>query len=648
MGKALIAGSLVAITGVVAVVGVAAGRGPVTPGHGVNVTIGADRLALVTGNDGVRRLEVSRYASGAEMTGMSPGHDRLRVPTAVWARGWKRLYGTTEPNAVITYGRGAHVKRLSVSLASMKYNPVKRTMTFALRPMGAGLMTKPPLATTATRAQAGTRQSLGAGQVYVDQTVDFGSNTAAQDQQTLQGLIQAGLIDAVEVNSYDCCAVGSSPAQVTNGLPAGQAYDQLVTGYGYSGEIVFQGAPAFGGFIVNSGQTITFANGPDADGATFGLDGEGAFKVSAGATLNFGQLPPDGTQGEGGTANIVIYNGDFSGSTLTGTLGENSAIVGGDMTGTALYATSFNDTLISDVSFAGATFVSPDGTTWINDSVLLGVSFEGATIKDVLSFNGTALVPLSQPSPDGGATTVPTSFKNTNGGGQVLMFGPSLTNADAQVPIDGVSFAGMNNFDSVGIASAVITNSDFTNADLGGNPSFRNTSIDNASNFTGTKFGTPLFTSCSFSGTDLTNVTWEKPAFTGTAASPMRLQGVTFDPTTFENAKNLQYSVSFEYTVFDGTTFVGLDPAMPYDVAFVSDILTSPGVKTTGLGLIAFNTQYVQGAEPGPGGAPTWYTVNAEGTQWTPIDSVTLQPTGPPVNEDPTVPPEPEPGPEAP
>ena len=635
-----------ALTGAVAVVGVAAGRGPVAAGHGVNVTIGADNMALVTGRDGVRRLQVSRYAAGAEMTGMSPAHDRLRVPTAVWARGWKRLYGTAEPNAVITYGRGAHVKRLSVSLASMTYNPVKRTMTFALRPMAAGMMSRPPMATAATRAQAGTRQPLGAGQLYVDQTVDFGSNSAAQDQQTLNGLIQAGLLDAVDQNAYDCCT--ASPSQVTNDLPSGEAYSGLVTGVGYDGVIAFQGAPAFGGFVINGGQSITLANGPDADGATFGLNGEGAFTASSGATLNFGTLPPGGTQGEGGTANIVIYNGDFSGSTLTGALGENSALVGGTMTDTLLAGVTFNDALISGVSFEGASFTSPQGTTWINDSVLLGVSFEGATINDVLSFNGTALVPLSEPSPDGGASIVATSFKNLNGGGQVLMFGPSLTDAAAQVPIDGVSFAGLNNFDAVGISKAVITNSDFTNADLGGNPAFTSTSVDNASNFTGTKFGMPVFTSCSFSGTDLTNVTWEKPTFTGTAEAPMVLQGVTFDPTTFENAQNLQYSVTFEYTTFDGTTFTGLDPGMPYDVAFVSDILTSPGVKTTGLGLIAFNTQFVQGAEAAPGGAPAWYTVNAEGTQWTPIDSVTLQPTGPPVNEDPTVPPEPEPGPEAP
>lgn len=135
MGKAMIAGSLVAITGIAVAAGVASGRAPVAAGRGVNVTIGANRMTLMTGRDGVRRLQVAQYASGAELTSTSPSHDRLRVPTAVWARGWKRLYGGGEPNAVITYGQGAKVQRLSASLASLQYNPVKRTLTFTLRPL---------------------------------------------------------------------------------------------------------------------------------------------------------------------------------------------------------------------------------------------------------------------------------------------------------------------------------------------------------------------------------------------------------------------------------------------------------------------------------------------------------------------------------
>jgi uncharacterized protein YjbI with pentapeptide repeats len=644
VGKALIASSLVAITGVVAVVGVASGRGPSAPGHGVNVTIGADEMSLVTGRDGVRRLQITKYAPGAELTGMSPSHDRLRVPTAVWARGWKRLYGTTEPNAVIAYGRGASVKRLSVSLASMKYNPVTRTMSFALRPMAPGLMTRPPLVTAATRAQAGTRQRLGAGQLYVDQTADFGSNTAAQDQNAVTALDQAGMGVTVTSQNYLCCNSGMQPPQIENALSAGEAYGSLMLQPGTVDTITFTGAPAFGGSSLSGIANITFANGEDTDGATFGLSGPGAFTVAKGSTVNFG-LAPNAASGEGGTEGLVIYNGDFNG-TVAGALGANSALVGGDMDGATVNGLVTNDALIAGVSFDGANFSSNSGTTSFNDTALVGVSFEGATINDVLVFNGTALVPLSVPSPTGEATTAPTSFKNVNGNGQSLLFGPSLTNADAQSPIDGVSFAGMTGFDRVGITYAVVTNSDFSNADLGGQPTLKNTSIDNASNFTGTKFGQPIIESCSFIGTDLTNVEWEAPTFTGTADAPTVLQGVTLDPTTFENANNLQYKVTFEYTTFNGTTFTGLDPAFAPDVALVSQIMNSTGVKTTGLGLIAFNTQYVLGADGD--GTPTWYSVNSAGTEWTPIDSVTLQPSGPPTNEDPTIPPEPEPGPEAP
>lgn len=657
MNRTFVAGALVSVTGVVAVVGVAAGRGPSAPSHGVNVTIGADRMALVTGADGIRRLEVTRYASGAEVTGVSPSHDRLRVPTAVWARGWKRLYGTSEPNAVIAYGRGANVRRLSVSLASLSYNPAKRTMTFPIRPMAAGVMTRPPLATEASRAQAGTRQELGAGQLYVDQTADFGSNSQAQDQSAVNALLQAGMGTTITTQDYLCCNSGMQSPDIENGLPAGEAYDSLMLQPGTVATISFTGAPAFGSTSLTGLANITFANGEDNDGATFGLSGAGAFKVASGSLLNFGTVPPGTFQGIGGTENVVIYNGDFSGGTLTGRLGSNSALIGGSMDGTQLQSVQFNDALLAGVSFEGATFKSAGGLTSFNDSALVGVNFEGATLYDVLNFNGTPLVSLSTPSPDGEPINTPTSFKNVNGGGQSLVFGPSLNDPAAQVPIDGVSFAGLTNFESIGIGSAVITNSDFTNADLSGMTplTMSNTSIDNASNFTGTNFGTrPDFKSCTFNGTDLTNVKWVNPQF-GLAdvqegappAPPTVLRNVTFNPETWvANENNGLYSVTFADTVFDGTTIVGLDPADAYDVQFISDILNSPGVTTSGLGLIVFNTQYVLGTDGD--GTPTWYTVNGSGTQWTPIDSVSLQPTGPPTNVDPTVPPEPDPAPPAP
>ena len=638
MGRALVAGALVAVTGAVVAVGVAVGRAPSPAGKGVNVTMGADKMALVVGRDGVRRLEVSRFAPGVEVTSVAPAHDRLRMPTALWAGGWKRLYGKSEPNAVVTYGRGAGVRRLSVSLASLRYNRARRTMVFTLRPMAPGVMTRPPLATTGTRALAGTRTELGPGQVYVDQTVDFGSNSATQDQNAFVALQQAGMGFTVTSQNYVCCAMGMQPPEIDNALPAGEAYDNLLVQPGTEATLTFTGAPAFGSASFTGLSNITFANGEDTDGATFGLTGPGAFSVASGSVLNFG-LAPNAANGVGGTQNIVIYNGSFSNATLEGALGANSAIIGGTFTGTTFNDVVANDALIAGASFGGATFKSASGYTYFNDSALLGVNFEGATNSDALWFNGSALVPLSTPSPTGEPVVTPTSFANMDGGGQAFVFGPSLTNAASQSPIDGVNFSGMSGFD-VAIASAVITNSNFSNASLGGNPTFKNSSIDNASNFTGTNFGQPLFESCSFNGTDLTNVTWFAPVFDGSAAAPTVLEGVVFNSSSFLAQSSGTYKGSFTNVTFNGTTFVGLSQANAADVAFISGIMKSTGVSTQDLGLIAFNTQYVLGADST--GTATWYQVNSTATEWTPIDSTTLEPTGPPQTNDPTVNPVPD------
>lgn len=603
---------------------------------GVDATHSAGRMTLRTDSNGVTRLVLNGYAPNVELTGVAPAHDRLSVPTAAWARGWKRLYGRTKPNALLAYGpRGSAGTRVSVALSKPRFNPVKRTLDFVVRPVGDA-----PLPTVAP----GTSRVLGTGVLFVDQTTstDFGSQSAQQNQAAVNAFIQMGMLDAVEQNVYECCAVAATwPENVNNiqnGLPKGQAYDGLVTAPGFSGTMEFSYAPAFGSVAFTSNQTITFANGMDLDGAMFGLNGPGAFEAG-GAVINFGDVAPGTPKGNGGTYGIVIYNGDYTNAVLQGTLGSESALIGGTMTGATIDAIEVNDAIIANISFEGATFASADSGTQFNDSALLGVSFEGATVLDALAFYGTDLLPLSVPTPSGESETVITSFagiKDTS-----FLFAPSQTGAAGSATISEVSFAN-SSWDQFAISKAIIQGSDFSGADLG-MPVFTSSTIDNSNNFDQANFGRVQFNSCAFNGTDLTQAEWITPVFSGTSDAPTVLEGVTFSADTFSNNSSNTLEATFEYTVFNGTTFVGLDQANSDHVSFISGIMNATGNRTEGLGLIAFNTQYVQGQNGD--GEPAWYQVNSTGTEWTPIDTTTLEPTGPATNVDPVPAPEPEPEP---
>lgn len=604
-----------------------AGRSRARPG--VDVSHSAGRITLRTTPGGVQHLVLRAYAPSAEMTGVAPSHDRVAVPTALWARNFSRLYRKVKPNAILSYGRGAGAQRASVVLNSLRFNPAKGTIDFAVKPLGHS-----PLPWVAPGASA----SLGSGVLFVDQTVDFGSQTAVQTQATLNALVAMGFADDVSNDIYSCCAVGSSPANVQNEMQSGMAYDGLTTAPGYSGVIEFSGAPAFGTAQFATGQTITFANGMDVDGATFGLTGPGAFKAG-GATINFGEVAPGTPAGTGGTNGLVIFNGDFTNSTITGALGGDSALIGGSMSGSTIDGLQVNSAVLDNVSFTGAKFTS--APTEFNDSALVGVTFAGAEIgTSPLGFYGSSLEAAEVPSPSGASTLEPTSFAGLSGGSFDFGASQDPDEADAWPLMSQVDFSG-SSWSEFSVSDTVMQGNNFTGASLGSRPSFTSVSIDNASSFDQVDFGSPTFTSCSFNGTDLTSVGWTSPEFAGTAESPTVLKGVTFSSESFKAGGS--YSATFENVTFNGTTFVGLSPANAEDVAFVSGLMKAPGVTTEGLGLIAFNTQYVQGRSAE--GEPAWYQVNSTGTEWTPIDSTTLEPTGPPTDVDPVPEPEPEPEP---
>jgi len=576
----------------------------------VNVTLNAGNTALVRGKDGITHLVLTQYDSAVEETSVSPANDRVSVPTAIWARGWKAQYKNYEPNSVLVYRSGGRAQRMSIKLASGTYNPVKRRMDFVLRPLATGATSELPIASSGARAGV---KVLGPSTLFVDPTADFGEDTQPEAQSAVSGYLTSFGATTVSSQVYTCCEAAYSPPEIVNSLTDGAAYSTLLVQPSWSGTITFSGSPAFGGMSVSGGGDIVFTNGSDTDGATFGLSGAGAFNVSNGS-LAF----REGT-GNVGIQNLVIYGGNFEDATVGGTLGSNSALIEGNFYSSALKNFSTNDALLANLDLSGVTFSNTDGgATTFEDTALIGVSFAGSIFSN-LAFKGSSLVPYNQANADGSNTVVSTSFKGINSAS--LSFGTGSTGANYL--IDGVDFSG-SQWDTLEMTSASITNTDFSNADLSGATKFSNTSFDNASTFEATNFGNTTFDQCSFNGTDFSTATFSKPTFTGSAQEPVAMTSVTFD-SSFASS-----GATFNYTTFDGVTFVGLDSSSASDKAFVSSLMTSEGAATAGNGLIAFNNQYVSD------GQGNWYQANAEGTEWQQIDTTTLESNGePPVTVDP-------------
>jgi len=574
----------------------------------VNVTLSAGNSTLVRGKDGITHLVLTKYDSAVEETSVSPANDRVSVPTAVWARGWKAQYKNYEPNSVLVYTSGGKAKRMSLKLASGTYNPVKRRMDFVVRPVAAGATSKLPLASS--KHQAGVKV-LGPSTLFVDPTTDFGEDSQAESQSAVAGYLTSFGATTVSSQVYTCCETGFSPPEIVNSLTNGAAYSTLSVQPSWSGTITFSGSPAFGGMSVSGGGDIVFTNGDDTDGATFGLSGAGAFNVSNGS-LAF----REGT-GNVGIQNLVIYGGNFEGATVGGTLGSNSAFIDGTFSDTSFTNFSTNDALLANLDLSGATF-DTSSTTTFEDTSLIGVDFSGSIFTS-LAFEGSSLVPYNQSNPDGSNTVVATSFKGANTAG--ITFGTGSTGANYF--IDGVDFSG-SQWNAFVMDSASITNTNFNTADLsGGATKFSSTSFDNASTFESTNFGSTEFSQCTFSGTDFSTATFSKPTFSGSASEQSTMTSVTFD------ASFASSGATFSHVTFDGVTLVGLDSSSSTDKAFVSSLMTSEGAATSGNGLIAFSTQYVSDNQG------NWYEVNEAGTEWTPIDTTTFEPTGDPVTTDP-------------
>ena len=608
-----------------------------TAAPAVNVTLTTKNAVLHRDANGVTRLVLTGYSPTAEETAVSPGRSRVEVPTSIWARGWKAQYKGYEPNSVLVYESGGKMRRLSFALADGAYNPVKGQMAFTMRPLATGATKEQRL--TSVGEGAGRTVVLGPSTLFVD-PLDFGSNTDVQDQAAESSLVQAlsnfTISDKVLKASASSDGTSFIKALVRNGLSEGDAYKLLLLS-GSSGEksdntAMFQGDPAFAGATFSAGNWTFESLGNSSVTFVVNENGKGGFTLSPDVRVDFNGMP-----------NLTIFNGTYTSGTVTGELGPNSSIIGGNFNEATFDNFSTKDALIANADFSGATFTADgkNGTTSFKDSALLGVNFAKATLSDAIAFSGTSIVPFKQMNPNGDApTVVNSSFEGQEG--STFIFGPSekYTDVNARTPvsrIEDVSFAN-SKWDAFAVATADFTGAKFDGAELG-RAQFKFSTFDSATTFKNADLGQASFTSSRLTGTDFSTTKFDSPVFEGSVNAPTVLSDVTFSMGAQSFAEGAGRP-EFTNTVFDGVVFGGLQRDKAEDVAFVSSLIKGNNNSTERSGINAFGSKFVQGMDG------FWYEQTGA-SEWTPLNPDTLEPNGEPVvNSDPQNP-APEPAPPA-
>ena len=321
--------------------------------HTVNVAASAARASVVTGRDGIARLVLRGVQPTVEMADVSPGYERLRVPTWIWSRMWPQLYGSVSPNATIVWGAGGHRQSASVSLASGVYRP--GYMAFAVRPLSPGATQAMPLT---GGVPTGSATSLGPVDLYVDPPLPLpGQSIVNTILQTLAGT-------PVEPNST---IIIQKPPPATEIVPnlGGAAYSGLTLASGYPSSAVVD-IHTGGNPIVASanfpGRTVVITNG---------ITGGAAFEQMnvSGGTLRLANL-----------SNSAFINLNLTGGTLIG--GAKTTFLDANFTNTTFGAPAAPDGKVSLVNFRGAVFAQP---------ILTGATFPDGGSMERCSSGPTSL-----------------------------------------------------------------------------------------------------------------------------------------------------------------------------------------------------------------------------------------------------------------
>lgn len=605
-------------------------------GPQVFVTTSARDGRVVTGADGVSRLVLTGVQPAVEMADMAPGSERLRMPTWLWSRMWTDLYAGFEPNATLSWGRGADRRRISVALVSGAYTPGR--LSFAVRPLAPGATS--PLPVTGA-LPIGENTPLGPVDLYVDPPIP---NDLSPDQSLVSQAMSSLAGIPFAPNSLVTIKPPPPGTEIVGAsIPGNEAYQGMALASGYpqgtAVDLTISGNPVVGPSNL-AGRTVTMVGG---------LSGGASFEqltIGAG-TLNIRSL-----------RNAVFVGLNLSGGTLNGGGGSirngvSTMFLESDFSGATLNGPTFENSIFASPNLDGASFPSMTDMSArpFNGTVFMGTDFTGLTLPtdEAIDFGGVTIAPFQRPSESGGAVTVLSSFANMQNLGTAISFG---ANGGQATLLDQVQFTN-SNLQGTSFREAVVTNCDFSGTTLGvdpdgqGNPdgtSFKGATISGGS-FSGATITEALFNDANISGVNFGEATFNAPAQTNPDEPPaVNFNGATLTNVGFLSGSGIE-NAGFEGAVMSGVVFA-TNQGNGSSNAFVATLLGQIA-DTAGIGVSINNANYVK-----QGGVV--YQVLQDGN-WQPMSITNGQvsangdpvaPGGGGALPNPEPPPDPDPGPD--
>lgn len=592
----------------------AAERAQRAPVHRVNVVVSAKRASLVRGRDGITRLVLTGLQPTVEMADVSPGTERVAMPTWVWAQQWKRLYRDYEPNATIVWRTRTGREALSVALASGRLSGNR--MSFAVRRLVVGSRKRLPITAAII---PGRVQRLGRVDVFVD------PNTVQDSQTLVQNALQSLAQMPSSGQPWDVDEDGGVVAPAPNGA----AYTTL-TGSSIAPGPVDRSPTAVTLIAASAGVAVESANlGRVA--LTLLSRGYSGFYFGelglAGGSLTLGN------RDFASTGNVIVGL-DLTGGKLSfggspARPADGNIIVLPNLTGATVDVALMGAGVIVLPTLDGTVLTNSTGTTRPNQgTAYLGADFSRATFSGFagFDFSGAVLGPYELSQPNGSTQQVQTSFEGLSLGSNVTFSGTLGSSTTIQnVSFDGAAISGSS------FRNATITDSTFDGTGLAG--------VD----FTGATFAGATFAGSSinqavFANANLQQADFSLASFSGATS----FRGAALMPgTVFTSGSGIE-NADFTGASMDGVVFAtGGGAGSP--ASFVGRLLSEIG-DTSSRGVIINNTQYVKSqgqvylVADGPGGGVTWQRQTISGAP-----DYALAPSGAPYDPNNGPGPEPQP-----
>ena len=545
-----------------------------------NVALSASSATIRRGRDGITRLVLTGVGPRVEMADVSPGTERLAIPTWLWVREWRGLYRGYEPNSVLVWRANGQRQTLSFKLASGRVRG--RTLSFELRRLAIG--TKRALPLTA---------AVVPGRVLRVKDADLFVDPQTRQTPVAQGIVNQMLqtFGAMPTSGTVLTVNGSG---TIGGRSDGAMYDELNVNASPV-TISVTSAAAFAGGSA-AGDSVTFLT-PSGVGAYLRN-----FNAQNGAIL----------LGEPDQSAIGMI---LDGANLTG--GELWLQGSAEPQGTMVVNSTLTNATVRVANASGAIFANSNlsGSTWIGTGAgmfegasFLGNDFSGASLQGI-DFTGSTIAPWQAQSETGAVTTTNPSFAGA-AIGSTVGFG-SLGNATTL--LQSVDFTGTS-FTDTPFYGATLSGCTFAGAAIGGSGGFGTAFV--GATIANTTFQGATISNASFSNANLQGADFSLATFTGRGGAVSFTNAQLGPGTVFMTTSGI-LNANFSGAQFDGVVFAsgGGDPATPFQVSSLLMTIDS----TTTNGVIINNVQYVKST------AGQVYQVSTDGAQWQPV-TVTLRP----------------------